>query len=172
MSHDTGHSVKRCGTRLRTIADSVGLLNRRLAELLAEQGQQSDLARQLGEKRQRVNNWVRNKADVPADEVPRIAALLGVTICELYGVEEGHSLPATITLADQVIKLLGVDADRVEVNVYVSGEAGSGKSAATLPGARATRRLIDEYRDLPEDQRQEWRELAEAIRAEEEGGGA
>ena len=94
-------------------------------------------------------------------DVPRIAAALGVTICDLYGVDEGHAVPAPVTIESQLARLLGVAPERVEINLYAG--------TSSLHGGRSTRRLIDEYHDLPEDQRQEWRDLAEAIRAEEEG---
>lgn len=38
-----------------------------------------------------VNHWEQGRTQVPSELVPAIARALGVTICEFYGVEEGHA---------------------------------------------------------------------------------
>lgn len=159
----------------------MGVLNRRLAELLVGPGQQSDLARKLGETRQRVNNWVRGISDVPADEVPNIAAALGLTICDLYGVEEGHTgTGKTTALLARIAEYLATDPERVEVNFYegsfvaqtpvqpreevdIIAYVDTLVIAAQAKGLDFTRRTIAEWPTMPDEERQEWRDLAAAI---------
>lgn len=40
---------------------------------------------------QMVWSWERGRTQIPSADVPSIARALGITICELYGVEEGHA---------------------------------------------------------------------------------
>lgn len=67
-------------------------LGERIAELREERGlKQATLARMAGVPAGSLSHWELGERRVPADAVPAIANALGVTICQLYGVEEGHT---------------------------------------------------------------------------------
>src|SRR5579859_3585363 len=51
---------------------------------------QATLARRLGIPSQTLSNYEIGPNKVPADLMPKLAAALGVTVSELYGVEESH----------------------------------------------------------------------------------
>lgn len=54
---------------------------------------QGQLGQRLGVTATAVSHWERGRSQPPATEIPTIAKVLGVTICELYGVDEGHGAP-------------------------------------------------------------------------------
>jgi transcriptional regulator with XRE-family HTH domain len=82
----------------------VAFLGPRVRELRERQGvRQSELARRLGENRQRVNKWERGWSDLQHEDVPRVADALGITICELYGREERHDVASAQQLRERDI---------------------------------------------------------------------
>lgn len=69
--------MERLGLRVKRFREERGLSLR-------------DLSTAVGITPQSVHAWEKGKSAVPSQDVPTIAARLGVTICELYGVDEGH----------------------------------------------------------------------------------
>lgn len=72
------------GVRLKTLRQSrKPVMSRKaLGESVGYQGESAYQA---------VYEWETGRRQLPASEVPRLAEVLGVTICELYGVDEGHT---------------------------------------------------------------------------------
>lgn len=155
------------------------------------------LGKTLGMTAQGVWRWENGRAQIPSATVPALAESLGVTICELYGVEESHSFVAAsagVLLSAEKLKLaqvLGVEPDRIEVNIYagagtmsdVRGTAVDGspliiqaKSAQVTPSPaqefvptaadRDTRDILRAWDAMPAEVQREWLEAAEAIRRE------
>lgn len=157
-------------------------LGRRLKELRTERGLTlQELGNSLGVTRSAVWDWEKGRSQIASADVPRIARVLGVTICGLYGVDEGHQVPPTLSLADQLAKALGVDPARVEVNVYgadVVGRDHEGRpfalqaktSSEFKPTAadRDTRDIVRAWDAMPQEVQQEWLETAERLRKEQE----
>jgi len=99
-----------------------GLSRRELGERVGYEG---DSAYQA------VYEWETGRRQLQAEDMPKIARILGVTICELYGVEEGHGRPVTIALADQVLTMIDgldeVDVTKVrELSEAVAALANTG----------------------------------------------
>lgn len=120
-----------------------------------------------------VADWEHARSYPSSYEVQRLAEELGTTICGLYGVEEGHQVPAALTLAEQLAQALGVEPARVEVNVY--GQYGTGKSAAALDfesrtGARWFQRVMSEWATLSDDERRELARTIRQLEGEDESG--
>lgn len=63
---------------------------------------QAELARAIGRLPQDVYKWEHGR-QVPSDAVPALAKALDVTICELYGVDEGHPRPDRGTIAGRFV---------------------------------------------------------------------
>lgn len=80
---------------------------------------QEQLGERLGVTATAVSHWERGRSQPPAVDVPRIPLALGVTICELYGIEEGHTRPQrpgrrwAQRLADQVATMSPADQEFV-----------------------------------------------------------
>lgn len=108
-----------------------------------------------------VNHWEQGRTQVPSELVPAISQALKVPICDFYGVPEGHQVPATLTLAEQLAQALGVEPARVEVNVY--GSAGEFMPTRADYDTRAALRA---WEAMPESVRQEWLEFADRLREE------
>lgn len=138
---------------------------------------QADLGERLGVTATAVSHWERGRSQPQAVEVPSLAKALSVSICGLYGVEEGHeaTVPVTVTLADLVGRLLGLDAERVEVNVYVSGEAGGSTAVSVQPAdadvfqpRRAdwdTKRVLELWPDMTAEEQEGWLAFGRALAA-------
>jgi transcriptional regulator with XRE-family HTH domain len=62
---------------------------------------QEELGQQIGITRRVVSTWERGRP-IPADELPKIARVFGVTICGLYGQPEHHGTRAQPTVAQLV----------------------------------------------------------------------
>lgn len=143
--------------------------------------------RQLGVDHRTVDDWERARSYPSSLDVPRIAATLGVRICALYGIEESHEQAQAPSMdwARQLVEGLAQHPERIEINLYKGGEgkgegvAASGRALADEGfepplGLRFMRAFLAEgrWREMPETERDQWRELAEAIRREEgEGAG-
>jgi hypothetical protein len=108
-----------------------------------------------------VNHWEQGRTQVPSELVPAISQALSVTICGLYGVEEGHQVPAGLTLSEQLAQALGVEPGRVEVNVYADVPDGRARELPQRSGARWFQRVMAEWATVDDSER---RELAKAIK--------
>lgn len=69
--------MERLGLRVKHLREARGLSLR-------------DLGNAVGLTPQSVHAWEKGKSAVPSQDVPTIAATLGVRICELYGIDEAH----------------------------------------------------------------------------------
>lgn len=161
------------GERIRELRESAARLTRkRVGEELGFSGRSAE---------QTVYEWETGRRQLPAAEVPALAKALGVTICGLYGVDEGHQVPPTLSLAEQLAKALGVEPARVEVNVYgadVVGRDREGRPFAMQAKAssefnptaadRDTRDIVRAWDAMPQEVQQEWLETAERLRKEQE----
>lgn len=112
---------------------------------------------------QAIAHWEAGRSLPQAVEVPALAAALNVSICALYGVPEGHSVPSSVVLTDQLGKLLGVAPERVEVNVYGFAEK-SGPTFEPTSAAVALRSLVRSWPSLSEVEQQELVDLADQVR--------
>jgi transcriptional regulator with XRE-family HTH domain len=130
---------------------------------------------------QAVGHWEKGRSLPQATEIPQLANALGVPICALYDVAEAHGqerAPAhwAIRLAEE----LAQHPERIEINLYKEGGHKGGALAARgrTPageefepplGLRFMQAFLAEgrWREMPETERNQWRELAEAIRREE-----
>lgn len=147
------------------------LSRKRLGEALGYLGRSAE---------QTIYEWETGRRQLPASEVPRIAELLGVTICDLYGVDEGHVV--VIDDLDRVDLTKARDLVQAAValanaggGTIIIGTAGSGKSAAMFeptPADWDTKQLLQRWPTLSDQERQDWLAFAEAITAENhtEGG--
>jgi transcriptional regulator with XRE-family HTH domain len=159
------------------------LLGSTLKRLRTERGLSlRTFGRQLGVDHRTVDDWDRARSYPSSLDVPRIAGTLGVRICELYGVEEGHDqerAPNTDWIR-QLVEALEERPERIEINLYKEGGHKGGALAARgrTPageefepplGLRFMQAFLAEgrWREMPETERNQWRELAEAIRREE-----
>ncbi len=87
-------------------------IRERFAELLErKRWNQSDLARELGEHRNWVNYRLTGRVDIKADELPRIAAALGVSPCAFF--EEVQPAPAVPELSPATLHAIGAELRRV-----------------------------------------------------------
>lgn len=123
---------------------------------------------------QRVWSWESQRVDVPSDDVPAIAKVLGVTICELYGVEEGHA--PLKTNVDRVLSAIDeldqvppdkIDSWRELIQAVTNAQTpifllGAGASIQNLHGSieAIADRLADEVAKLPTSEQEFVKELA------------
>lgn len=79
-------------------------------------------------------------------------------------------------------RALALGPERIEINVYVSSQSGDIRQLENAlraernaldpgdiapPGLRVARRVLDQWPSMSDEERQEWRHLADAIRTEE-----
>lgn len=151
-----------------------------LAKRLQEFRQQRQPAvsrRQLGERfgyrgesaYQLVYEWETDRRGIPAEYMPEIAGALGVTICDLYGVQEGHAGTAPVSrLAQQLADALATPADKIEIHVHRSGEWQLGESVEggefqPTRTDRVTRRLLERWETMTEQQRERLLAVADQV---------
>ena len=77
-------------------------VSEQLVRILNRSGMaQAELARRLGVRRSWVNRRVKGSSAIMADEVPRLAQALGVTILDLYADGDDPLRPATADFVAQ-----------------------------------------------------------------------
>jgi transcriptional regulator with XRE-family HTH domain len=141
---------------------------------------QGELGDRLGVTATAVSHWERGRSQPQAAEVPSLANALGVSVAELYGPDVapvskgGDKIDSLIAEVKRAIEL---GPERIEINVYVMPHHGGESPTADLmqnaidstterpaPGQRFTKRVLEEWPSMSEEERQEWRQLAEAIK--------
>jgi transcriptional regulator with XRE-family HTH domain len=142
-------------------------LNQRLRELRTRRGLSlRALGEAVGVTAQSVWDWEKGRSQLPSNDIPKIADTLGVTICELYGIDEGHEQrkddltsaerEALDNIARELVKLRRPTAER---------------RRQPSTGQQFMRDVLQAWPTMDEAERQEWRELAAEIRqADEEKG--
>jgi len=110
-----------------------------------------------------IADWEHARSYPSSFEVQRLADALGVSICELYGVEEGHASPsdADLTQAEQD----ALDAIAREL-VKLRGATGYIPSRAD----QDTRDMLRIWDGMKPDQRRDWLTFAQRLTNEEEMG--
>ncbi|MGE5619069.1 MAG: helix-turn-helix domain-containing protein [Sphingomonadaceae bacterium] len=82
------------------------MIRERLSQLMeAKKWNQSDLARELGEHRNWVNKRITGQTEIKADEIPRLAAALGVSPCAFFEEELAAVEPAVEQAAERAAKI-------------------------------------------------------------------
>lgn len=82
-------------------------LGKRVRELRIARGLSlRALGAHVGVTPQSVWDWEKGRSQVPSEDLPELAAALGVTICQLYGIDEGHQLHSE-TPAERWARRLG-----------------------------------------------------------------
>lgn len=138
-------------------------LGERVRELRQEQAVgQAELARRLGRLPQDVYKWEHGR-QIPSEDVPAVAAALGVSICDLYGVQEGHSAPP----APSVVAAVS-EAVAILQGALAGAQAVPAPAQEFVPTAadRDTRDILRAWDAMPEDVQREWLEAAETLRRE------
>lgn len=122
-----------------------------------------------------IADWEHARSYPSSFEVQRLAEALGVSICDLYGVQEGHSGPSKMyfdeTIAPKLVEALRQNAERIEIHVHRSGDWQIGESVESADftptkADRDTRAVLEQWADMSEEQRQEWLDAGRAIRKE------
>lgn len=118
---------------------------------------QADLAARIGTTRRVLSSWESGRP-TPGDDIPNLARALGVTICELYGVQEGHTAGVDQDLsAAERAALDNIARELVKLRQPRPRRQRSG-------GQDLMREMVRAWPTMDEAERQEWRELAEEIR--------
>lgn len=151
----------------------------RLAQLIAASGMsQAEVARRVGEHPTWVNNRLRGVADIKADDVPRLAAALGVPAAAFFEEPSPPSDADQRALADVLSRLVLRLIQELPAGdrATLLGSAGSQPKPTEQAGTarreelhrdiavRATRRLARSWEDLPEEEQQLIWEMIEARR--------
>lgn len=98
------------GQRLRALRTRKGLSLRAIGEA-------------VGVTPQSVWDWEKGRSQVPSNDVPSIAGILGVTICELYGVEEKHPVRGQFDKDARVREVRDAAVARLVAGHEQAGEA-------------------------------------------------
>jgi transcriptional regulator with XRE-family HTH domain len=125
----------------------------------------------MGVTRSAAWDWEKGRSQIPSADIPKLAAFLGVTICELYGVDEVHGVPQTLprVIAERLAAALGTDPAKIEVNLYGQGsyerrtwikpQSDVDVMVAAPEGLRFLRNYLAHAMTLPQEQREELDEL-------------
>src|SRR5579859_4899659 len=103
-------------------------ISRRVGEWLREEDgrSQAALSTATGIPTTSLSHYVRGTRRWPASAVHAVSKALDLTICGLYGVDEGHMAAEAGTgkaevLAARLASALELGPERIEINVYVRG---------------------------------------------------
>ena len=137
----------------------------RIRELRTERRlSQEQLGQRCGVSGRVVWTWEANRTPIPADELPRIADALEVSLPQLFGLGGEPSLRSRIDrLTSEIGRAIELSPDRVEINIHVSAQPAEDKP---LPGLRFAQRVLQDWPSMTDEERQGWQELADAIKSE------
>lgn len=142
----------------------------------------SDLVRLAKLSSASLSNYESGKRRVPAIVVEKVASALGVSICALYGVEEGHAGPPAPSYADLTDAERGVLDNMARELVglrelrtvdWQPGRVRAVEPTDAFQPTRAdygTRAVLRDWPHMTDEQRQEWLDFADAIRREQGEG--